>query len=106
MGLRDEKEEVLDEGRRGTRLGGEGGKLEGNGMRDVWVIGEGFFRGVGGVFDVNYPLSRISVVMMLTFVLVQTAPCRLPCILRVTEYVGVARDVGCNMQSPSIKVSP
>jgi len=27
------------------------GALAGNGMRDVWVIGEGFFRGVGGVFD-------------------------------------------------------
>lgn len=53
MGLRDEREEVLDEGRRGTRLGGEGEKLKGNGMRDVWVIGEGFFRGVGGAFDVS-----------------------------------------------------
>ncbi|MCJ1400086.1 hypothetical protein MMC11_003289 [Xylographa trunciseda] len=29
------------------------GELAGNGMRDVWVIGEGFFRGVGGVFDVK-----------------------------------------------------
>ncbi|MCJ1288023.1 hypothetical protein MMC26_007376 [Xylographa opegraphella] len=45
----------------GVKLGGlngeEGknvrgaGELAGNGMRDVWVIGEGFFRGVGGVFD-------------------------------------------------------
>ncbi|MCJ1395559.1 hypothetical protein MMC18_008445 [Xylographa bjoerkii] len=34
----------------GKNMGG-GGKLAGNGMRDVWVIGEGFFRGVGGVFD-------------------------------------------------------
>ena len=31
----------------------EMGELAGNGMRDVWVIGEGFFRGVGGVFDVS-----------------------------------------------------
>lgn len=29
------------------------GGMGGNGMRDVWVIGEGFFRGVGGVFDVS-----------------------------------------------------
>jgi hypothetical protein len=37
-----------------TRMGIGGGRedeLAGNGMRDVWVIGEGFFRGVGGVFD-------------------------------------------------------
>ncbi len=25
----------------------------GDGMRDVWVIGEGFFRGIGGMFDVS-----------------------------------------------------
>ncbi|KAL9112202.1 MAG: hypothetical protein Q9187_007821, partial [Circinaria calcarea] len=35
-----------------TRMGvGEDGGMAGNGMRDVWVLGEGFFRGVGGVFD-------------------------------------------------------
>lgn len=31
---------------------GEDGEMAGNGMRDVWVLGEGFFKGVGGVFDV------------------------------------------------------
>ncbi|KAI9816201.1 MAG: hypothetical protein M1827_001802 [Pycnora praestabilis] len=45
MGVRDD----------GTGLGGGGaggrGGLAGNGMRDVWVLGEGFFRGTGGVFD-------------------------------------------------------
>ncbi|MCJ1245744.1 hypothetical protein MMC30_002948 [Trapelia coarctata] len=41
----------------GIRGGGKGegevkvGELAGNGMRDVWVVGEGFFRGVSGVFD-------------------------------------------------------
>ncbi|KAI9760298.1 MAG: hypothetical protein M1835_000194 [Candelina submexicana] len=30
-----------------------GGLAAGNGMRDVWVLGEGFFRGVGAVFDVS-----------------------------------------------------
>lgn len=42
MGLREEK-------------GGRGGRarIGGNGMRDVWVVGEGFFRGVGAVFDVS-----------------------------------------------------
>lgn len=32
----------------------------GNGMRDVWVIGEGFFRGVGGVFDVRHLLLLLQ----------------------------------------------
>ena len=31
----------------------QAGELAGNGMRDVWVIGEEFFKGVGGVFDVS-----------------------------------------------------
>ena len=31
---------------------GQGG-LAGNGMRDVWVLGEGLFRGINGVFDVS-----------------------------------------------------
>lgn len=31
--------------------GGVAGEIAGNGMRDVWVIGEPFFRGVGGAFD-------------------------------------------------------
>ena len=53
MGIRDEESEVLDEGRRGTRVGTNQEVMGGNGMRDVWVIGEGFFRGVGGVFDVR-----------------------------------------------------
>ena len=29
------------------------GGMGGNGMRDVWVMGEGFFRGVAAVFDVS-----------------------------------------------------
>lgn len=53
MGLKDEKDDNLDEGRRGTRSGADTNRLGGNGMRDAWVIGEGFFRGVGGVFDVS-----------------------------------------------------
>ena len=28
----------------------------GNGLKDVWVLGEGFFRGASGVFDVSSPL--------------------------------------------------
>lgn len=41
-------------------MGKSRGTLAGNGMRDVWVIGEGFFRGVGAVFDVGktFVLSR------------------------------------------------
>ena len=37
------------------------GELAGNGMRDVWVIGEGFFRGVGAVFDVSPSISLESI---------------------------------------------
>ncbi len=55
MGIKEERDEVVHDGKRG-RSTGRGG-LGGNGMRDVWVIGEGFFRGVGGVFDVSQ--SRI-----------------------------------------------
>ncbi|KAL9070050.1 MAG: hypothetical protein Q9161_005106 [Pseudevernia consocians] len=50
MGIREERDEVVHEGKRGRSAPSRGG-LGGNGMRDVWVIGEGFFRGVGGVFD-------------------------------------------------------
>lgn len=57
MGIKEERDEVVQNGRKGSRsIGGRGG-LGGNGMRDVWVIGEGFLRGVGGVFDVS---SRIN----------------------------------------------
>ena len=30
------------------------GTVAGNGLRDVWVIGESFWRSVGGVFDVSF----------------------------------------------------
>ena len=56
MGIREEKDEVVYNGKRRTRSAGDRGGLGGNGMRDVWVIGEGFFRGVGGVFDVSFSL--------------------------------------------------
>ena len=53
MGVNEERDEVVQNDMKGSRsIGGRGG-LGGNGMRDVWVIGEGFFRGVGGVFDVS-----------------------------------------------------
>ncbi|KAI9894050.1 MAG: hypothetical protein M1814_004820 [Vezdaea aestivalis] len=35
----------------GARGGKTGGEMAGNGLRDVWVIGETFWRGVAGVFD-------------------------------------------------------
>ena len=61
MGLQEERDEVLDEGRRGMRLGADLNEIGGNGMRDVWVVGEGFFRGVGVVFDVSL-LGYLSVI--------------------------------------------
>ncbi|KAL9027191.1 MAG: hypothetical protein Q9196_004258 [Gyalolechia fulgens] len=54
MGLREEKEGMTGSGKQGLGSAGASvGSLAGNGMRDVWVIGERFFRGVGGVFDVS-----------------------------------------------------
>lgn len=58
MGMREERDEMTggtqNEQNRAAQRSGMGG----NGMRDVWVIGEGFFRGVGGVFDVS--LNRVA----------------------------------------------
>ena len=59
MGIKEEKSDVLDEGRRWTRSGTSQEVIGGSGMRDVWVIGEGFFRGVGGVFDVSLCCSYV-----------------------------------------------
>ena len=42
-----------------TRMGMgilEDAGVGGNGLRDVWVLGERFFRGVGAVFDVSFCL--------------------------------------------------
>lgn len=61
MGMDGEKGGGVAGGEAGW-MGKGKGTLAGNGMRDVWVIGEGFFRGVGAVFDVGFielpPLSR------------------------------------------------
>lgn len=53
MGIREERDEIVHDGKNRGRSAASRGGLGGNGMRDVWVIGEGFFRGVGGVFDVS-----------------------------------------------------
>ena len=52
MGVREERDETVHDRKRGSSTSNRGG-LGGNGMRDVWVIGEGFFRGIGGAFDVS-----------------------------------------------------
>lgn len=68
MGVGRGAEVVGKRGRSGKGKGGFGenggvgvgaGELAGNGMRDVWVLGEGFFRGVGGVFDVSCPPTHV-----------------------------------------------
>ena len=52
-GIKEERDEVVQNNRKGSRsIGGRGG-LGGNGMVNVWVIGKVFFRGVGGVFNVS-----------------------------------------------------
>lgn len=54
MGLKEEKEGMTGSGKQGIGPAAASvGSLAGNGMRDVWVIGETFFRGVSGVFDVS-----------------------------------------------------
>lgn len=60
MGVGDGEDVVRKwSGSRGAFANAGGGKGEaaGNGMRGVWVLGEGFFRGVGGVFDVSCPFT-------------------------------------------------
>ncbi|KAI4283298.1 MAG: hypothetical protein L6R38_002263 [Xanthoria sp. 2 TBL-2021] len=54
MGLKEEKEGMTGGSKQGIGSAAASvGSLAGNGMRDVWVIGERFFRGVSGVFDVQ-----------------------------------------------------
>ncbi|KAL9000451.1 MAG: hypothetical protein Q9169_000968 [Polycauliona sp. 2 TL-2023] len=54
MGLKEEKEGMTGASKQGINSAGASvGSLAGNGMRDVWVIGERFFRGVSGVFDIQ-----------------------------------------------------
>ncbi|KAI4257870.1 MAG: hypothetical protein LQ352_001456 [Teloschistes flavicans] len=54
MGLAEEKEGKTGSGKQGLGSAAASvGNLAGNGMRDVWVIGETFFRGVTGAFDVS-----------------------------------------------------
>ena len=65
MGIREERDEIVHDGKRG-RSNSRGG-LGGNGMRDVWVIGEGFFRGVGGVFDVSLSSAAPHLDVVKTF---------------------------------------
>jgi len=53
MGIREERDEMMGGTQNELHSAAQRGGMGGNGMRDVWVIGEGFFRGVGGVFDVS-----------------------------------------------------
>ena len=53
MGIKEERDEMMGGTRNELRTSIQRGALGGNGMRDVWVIGEGFFRGVGAAFDVS-----------------------------------------------------
>ena len=54
MGLKDEQADMTRRVKRGIGSAATGASsLAGNGMRDVWVMGEAFFRGIEGVFDVS-----------------------------------------------------
>ena len=53
MGIREERDEMMGGTRNELRTSVQRGGMGGNGMRDVWVMGEGFFRGVGAAFDVS-----------------------------------------------------
>ena len=59
MGIKEERRQAMGEGRRGSRSAANMGLLGANSMRDLWVIGEGFFRGVGGAFDVSLQIPSI-----------------------------------------------
>lgn len=79
MGMKEEKEEMVSTGKRSNRLAYKG-NLGGNGMRDVWVIGEGFFKGVGGAFDVSlvYGLQNPTATDL---AIVQRSSCWVSCLL-------------------------
>ena len=67
MGLLDEKEGMTGSGKQGIGSAAASmGSLAGNGMRDVWVIGEPFFRGVLGAFDVSKRVLILAGYQMLT----------------------------------------
>ena len=53
MGIKEESDGMMGGTRNELRTSVQRGGMGGNGMRDVWVIGEGFFRGVGAAFDVS-----------------------------------------------------
>ena len=53
MGIKEERDGMMGGTRNELRTSVQRGGMGGNGMRDVWVIGEGFFRGVGATFDVS-----------------------------------------------------
>ena len=53
MGIKEERDGMMGGTRNELRTSVQRGGMGGNGMRDVWVIGEGFFRGVGAAFDVS-----------------------------------------------------
>ena len=60
MGIKEERDEMMGGTRNELRTSVQRGGMGGNGMRDVWVIGEGFFRGVGAVFDVSIMDRRLN----------------------------------------------
>ena len=53
IGITEEKDEMMGGTRNELRVAMQRGRMAGNGMRDVWVLGEGFFRGTNAVFDVS-----------------------------------------------------
>ena len=59
MGIKEERDELMGGTQNELHTAAQRGGMGGNGMRDVWVIGEGFFRGVGGVFDVSQSITSL-----------------------------------------------
>lgn len=63
---------IVVEGRFGNGDGPDGeegnGGVDGNGMEDVWILGEPFFRDVQVAFDVSFlmPLLDFSLIQLLT----------------------------------------
>ena len=59
MGVREERDDIKGGTRNELRTSVQRGGMSGNGMRDVWVIGEGFFRGSSAVFDVSLAIPDL-----------------------------------------------
>jgi hypothetical protein len=99
MGIKEERDEMMGGTQNELHTAAQRGGMGGNGMRDVWVIGEGFFRGVGGVFDVSSIRCVIQEAVTSTDTgkpIAQGAASRVSHILNSQRIVQISIDEGTN----------